>query len=355
MNDLFHMNDTSDVYVKKRYPKYDRLQHYLYSYMYAINDYYRHNHEYVKRPNMLVSLVELLEIDVNDDIIDVYNKLDTTAYYVCNQLGINTFSKHNDKPFKDTIIDDNNEYFLYVNDSFDFYENDYTKDSALKMMGSSITDIFLTHPKKFTNSYLFKDYSVYSINPVMIGVQYYYWYKEQIELLNDADPARFVYEVLLVNVIPSIINRTSINRYIAMVDGDFVNSFTNDNPFNIPSIDKYVTDMYKWYIKDISKHNHMRYDEYLKTLISITGDSFLDIVQMPNIPYSKRNGWIYWLCVLDILNLLLTQVDKKMNMDIITNTTKKLTYNERSKYFDIDNMFTKEILDDKLSRYKNLI
>lgn len=353
MLQLFHLTDTEDIRVKYKYPHYDRIEHYLNTYLYAINDYYSTNSLYVKRPNVLVTLIESLNVDMDIDILELYNILDSDGYYVCNQLGITT-NNNNSEPFEDTVLDDVNEYLYYTRESFDIYETDYRKIIGCYMLHTSISDILITHPKRYDHGN-FTDIAVYAIDPVKLGIQYRLWYKEQIEDDKDTDAARFIYEVVLVNIIPSIIEKTSITRYMNIRDDIYISKYHNYNPFTLPDIGKFIDEMFKWYIGNFNKHNRITYKEYLKTLITPMGHSFLDIEQLPNDRITRKNAWLIWLSRIDMIIHLLRYVDDKMNKDIINEIKYSLKLANRNKYFEVDYFLTKDILDEKIEELNKIL
>jgi len=351
---LFYEKDDAR-YNELNYNGLEYLHYNINSIFYIIKSYYSNCKRYVRRPNMLVSLLESLEIDITKSPTDVYDSLNIDSIYTASNFkiinGVRTEQEFN----SDTIIYNTKELFIFVNDRFDFLDKNIVNQPAIKCIESNSSDIFLTHPQMYKNGVYDSDLYIYTINVDMLAMQYYYWYKEQLELGLDTDQARFVYEIVLTNTTESIFNTNIVNRVISLSDGLYVNKFYNSNPFFIKDLGKKIDKLYLTYLKNLKKKRDLSYKEILHILPILTGGTMFDYLIINEIYYSKRTKWVYILSRLTIVNFLLKDFKSKREKAYHNDIMIDFSHMTRSKYLITNNDKINTIIEKKEDELKQIL
>jgi len=335
-------------------PKLEYIRNNIHSILYILNSYYKDIKGYVRRPNMLVSLLESLDIDPTLEPDVVYGNISSDSIYLASNFNIINGVKTDDVFNKDTVIYNTKEIFIYNNDNFNFLDESILDIPSVECIWSNNTDLFLTHPKNYKGGVYDFDMYEYTINIDMLAMQYYYWMKEQKTLELDLDPARFIHDVVLTNTIKSIFNINYINRIIAIANDEFVNPFTNDNPFFIKDISKKIDSMILWYLKNLRKKKDLYYKEILTILPILTGGSVLDTLTLSELYLNRRTKWVYILARLDIVNFLLYNFKSKKEKHYHNDIMSDFSYMVKNKYLITNNETINSVLEkkeDKLKQY----
>jgi hypothetical protein len=337
------------------YPKLEYIRHNISSTLYVIKSYYGSSRKYVRRPNILVSLLETLDIDLSKTPEEVYDTISTDSIYTAGDFNIINGVREWKDFNTDTIIYNTKELFIYTNDRFNFMDNSILNTPAITCLSSTSSDIFLTHPKMYTGGVYDSDLYTYNINIDMLGMQYYYWCKDQLEMDMDIDQARFVYEVALTNIVGSILNANMVNRVMNLTNGIYVRDYVNYNPFYTKDLTNYIDKMYNWYISKLKKKHDIYYREILTILPSVTNGNLLDYLTLEEIYYNKKTKWSYILSRLDIVIFLLNNFKSKKEKAYHNDIMVDFRHMVRGRYLDTGNELINTILENKSDELKQIL
>ena len=358
MEEIFNkeiLEETSKNIIKQ-YPARSRVSSLMSNNYNLIYSYYSNSGRYVKRPNKLVTLLTILDIDFSDTPENVFDYLKVSSSYAANTIGFINTTNRNTDPIFSTAFKNNdvNEYYLVANESLMPDSNYFNLLNGFKCLATNLTDVFLTHPYEYEfGSNL--DYVIFSIDIPAIGLAFYYWVRRQQELDNDTDPARFVYTELLTNVIKDLLELTSINRFIKMFKFQDKLNLYNDNPFYLNDITNYVKKYYKYQIDVLKKSTSIYWRDAILNFPLLLNNNILYFLKLPNIPTNKRNEWILWLARLPIINFLIKNFDKRLNRHIIKSLDIKLSFLDHSRYLEVENNITEMFLESELNILKKQI
>jgi len=350
MLDSLWENDRSNNTI--HYGRYESLTFKHNSYLNKVLSYYGTSSMYIKRPNPILSLINSLGINFNLPYIEMYDSISSDSNYLANTIGFVNTTNKNSKPFNSSIIKDMNEYIILDDSSFNFSNYDECL-TPIKCIYTTLDSIFLTHPTKYSSTSE-DDYSIYSININMLGMAYYYWGKRQIFIERDTDIARFLFEVIFTNTIPSINDLSLLNRFTRLKLGSDVSSFINDNPFDVMRLDRNIDSMFEWIISHYKKHS-VKYTSYLENIPLLISKDSLEVLPIDIGYYNKRNKWLLWLARLPYIIFLLETIDDKDNKDTINDISIELDYAERNQVFNLKDKNTMLILNNLVSKVKYLI
>jgi len=334
-----------------QYPSMPRISSMLSHIISEIKSYYYNTHRYVKRPNLLVSLIESLEIDLSLNPEDVYNYLEATGVYVANSLGIITSVNRNEKPFQNTTTNAY-EYFVVIDSTF-IPSDKLSLIEPVKCLYHTVYDFYFTHPKNYKNNTIY-DYYIYGIDIKKLGLSYYYWAKSELILGNDIDPARFVFCNVLTEAIPRLFEIASLNLFIHYYRFNTKIKFENYNVFEIPNYSNYVYKVFK-YIEQNLKHSKLNYPTILYNLPTFIFNNTFELLFIPDDNYNKRNSWIVEASRLPYLIFLLQEFDHKQDRDIVTEFKKQFEYNKRNKYYDFTDEKTKELIKPIFTKTEKIL
>jgi len=324
--------------------------------LFTVRNYYTDKDLFVRKPNILVTLINSLNIDFTKDPTDVFIHLTETAYYRANSLKLVTSNNKNSFSFNNTVIRNMDEYFIYTEDTFDYTDDiNYFNLTPIKCIHNTLDHVFLTHPQKFNDTLKGFDYSIYSIDVIMLGMQYYHWYKYRMFMSESTDAAKFIYGIPLVNSINSIFDINLSNRFIRKMNDEDVSDYTNHNVFNLRDDSKRIDKLLDFYVKQMSKDNRIYYSEALYGIPLMITNNALDIINIPQIRYNTNNKWMAWLLRIDYFIFLLTFIDSKLNRDTISEIKMLLNYDIGNRVFDIPNKDLKFTLQEKIYNLTKLI
>jgi len=347
---LYDVNKVSREYI---YPSLLRISSMVSYIISEVKSYYYNSHRYVKRPNLLVSLIEALEIDLSKPPEEVYSYLEATGIYVANSLGIITTVNRNEKPFTNVITTDAYEYFIALNDSVFIPTDKLSLTEPVKCLYHTVYDFYFTHPKEYKNNTIY-DFYIYSIDIKKLGMSYYYWAKSELILGNDIDPSRFVYCNIITDMIPRLFELASLNLFIHFYKFDTKVKLKNYNPFEIPNYINYIYKTYNYYKKELS-HGKNNYSTILYNLPTFIFNNTFVLLDIPNENYNKRNSWIMEATRLPYVIFLLQEFPHALDRDLITEIKKQLLYNKRNKYYDFEDKTTKDLIKPIFTKTEKLL
>jgi len=318
-------------------PKLERTLYLLEGDIFELVSYYYTTNRYVKRPNMLITLLENMYNNPEDKVEQILTENETNVNFIIKDLGI-TSEIDAGKIHKGVITKNYYEIFVKTSDA-----NVITMDKDNYLTFNPITikyfDMVLTepiHPKNIINPSYGYDYIVYEIDPVMLNLQYYFWCKEQIDLDKDIDPGRFLYTIALPNMIDDFFNGSLVLLYLSVLANYDYPLYVVDNPINIPTR---LRDIKQGIGNVMEKYQHSdnyRYEELLDNmrLMNGNGSTFLeDKVKI----YNSYNTWTFWLKYIDVIEFLLTTSTHRtlsMNKDTIEQLKKDIKYSLNNKHLD---------------------
>lgn len=335
--------------VKMSYPKMDYLNTIINSNMDKLNSYYYTSNINLKRPNMLIKLLIMMNIDISKNVHDAYFEINN-SFRLAGMGGVITTVKENSEPHTGTIIKDVSEYFILKETTFNYTNRNVESYVPITSIAGNMDQLFFCHPQKFDNGVPEVDYNVYTIDVAMLGMQYYHWCKREKFKGEDLDPGKFLYEVVLTNTIPSIIKVNIFNRYARFLNNETGSKFRNYNPFFITDVDKSINDMFKWHEHNLVTRS-LSYPVVVNNLPLIPDDDVY-IFGLANIDTSVKNVWAIWLSKLDLILFLLNHGNSKSNKDHIYDIEARLKRDMNDKCFEVDDITTKFLLKDKLKNVK---
>jgi len=282
-----------------------KLENYLdkfNKYIDVVINYYNNTHIYVNRPNKLVDLINSLPVKVNSSIEDIIFDLQTNEDYLLKHFGIaSDISKS--KVFKNTILNNTKEFYISMEiDIDDITYNNYKDISTVKCVYHNLTEIGPFYPQNSKTT--IKDFTtaIYEIDVVALGIQFYYWLREQYMLDNDTDIARFVATIVIPNTIKSITNYSLINRYILNMEKD---PNISKIPIDIPDFTDKLDREYEKLVDRIFSFKKEKYEDYLFS-IPLIESNVLEVLKFNNTFWSSNNKWILWYSRIDIIKKLLS-------------------------------------------------
>ena len=337
-------------------PNTTRLSYLINNVLSQIKTYYYTSGRYVNRPNKLVTLLNMLDIDFSDTPENIFTYLEASSSYAANTIGFITTTNRNEKPITSTAFykSDINEYYLVSNEMILPTNDTNVLDNGIRVLYHTIDDLFLIHPYEYEfGSNL--DYIIFSVDITKIGLGYYYWVRQQKLLNNDTDPARYVYTVLLTNLITDIFAWSVVNRFIRLWRFGEVPKFINLNPFNIPDYSKRLDNVLKKSINYLKTNKHRYWLEVINNIPILIFNNTGGMLRLPYILTNRRNEWSLWMSRLHIINFLLKNFDKRLNDYLIKYLEKDFKEKDRRKYFDIEDNTTLLLLNNEITTLKKFL
>lgn len=342
------------------YPKYEWIRSSTLNILQSITSYYNKKRTYVKRPNMLVSILENMDIDITGTPEDNYDNLSASVHYLANNHGLINSSNLMDKPLNGNIIRDTDEYILVNedinNDVFTYTEGfDYTTFSSLKCIYTTIDDVFLTHPYEYEYG-TGLDYSIFTLDLIGLGMQYYYWVIDMIDKEEDTDPARFIYEIILTNVINTLFDNALAKRLMDMYYKRTLGLHTSLAPIRTTAINNYLNKLLIKTLNNLHKiTGRSRIEKIMQNIPMIINNDFSYLVLLPDTLFNKRNLWAIWLARLEYTNFLLKVAGRSENKAIINYLDKNMSLYEHGKYFSFEDEKTRDRFEYLLNNLKQTI
>jgi len=298
MLQLFINND--DSYAKEIIDmKLERLYFVLNIELYKLKNYYRDSNRVIKRPNMLITLLTSMEINIlENDISKVTNLIDVDSIYASNKNNI-VSNIHTGNILNGVIIPDMNEIFLYTEryNIFDLEDIDILNTSSINVISTTIDTLMLGHPTRYKVNNELEDYTIYEIDVRLLALQYYYWSRDEMYSGNDIDIARFLYTIVFVNLMDSMLNMSLLNRYLNKMNNSLVDKDNKDisNPIAIVDIDNRIDKQIDYLIKNKYKKNRKEdYKRFLKSIHLLDTDAYI-LLEYHNLIFTNRSEWVYTL------------------------------------------------------------
>ena len=343
-----------------------QLDRYLEVYRYVISkviEYYRSENFYVKRPNMLVSVLENMEIGPTLDKDDVIRYLDSNMNYISRNFDI-VSDGNTGGVLHNVITHSSNEIFLLTDiyNPYDINESNYIDLQSIRCIYNTDNMFNISHPykiKHLTGS----DIVIYELDLITLGLQYYYWSKEQMSIDRDIDPARFLYSIPFTNLIYSYTDITLFNGFIDLWNNEDIPDTIRYNP--IVTIDPTVNikKAYKDLIKHLKRNKRMLYVDLLNSIPLLT-DLALNSLKLNKLYYTLQDRWVLWLSRIEYIDWLLDSYgaegikrNEKYVKDLlidIKNSERDGTFNKIPRNIVIDTYFNMLLANVKVKINYNL-
>ena len=340
------------------YPSYNRIKQLAGMEINNVKNYWYNSYRYLKRPNPLIKLLVNFDLDIGDTPENIFNYLTSASSYLANSIGLINTTNRNDKPFTKTIMATGNEYLVVANTLLAPTANKYILDKSISVLYASPSDYFFTHPKYYTLG-ISEDYYIFGVDLVKLGLGFYYWSKEQIILDNDTDPARYLYTVVLTNLIDELTDTMYINRLMCEYEKSFVTDWTDFNPMFIPDYSNYYEKIINYSIKNLKSKHKRSWEEVLNNIPVLLNVNALNVLRLPEISTNRRNEWAFWLARMPYLTFLIKHFDKRQNRDLINDIKNSSAHSleqlTRDSYFNLEDSFTYDLFTRSSDQLKKLI
>ena len=347
LNNIWSENDLTNT--KIHFSDYTYLKKIFDNYLFTIKSYYANGNFKVDRPNFIVTILVELGIQTSEDVGDLYNELSENSSYVANRYGMVNSSNSNSKPFDGVVIENGTEFFIYNDENFDV-TNPKDYESPLTCLYTTLDGILLTHPSRIISD---GSTNIYSLNIPMLGVSYYYWLKRQEFTGGEKDPARFVFEVVYLNLINSMLDIAMLNRFILYSKGDSPSPYIDFNPFMVKDYSRKLATLYRTVILKV--HTHRSISDYLVNIPAFSKSNMFEVIQLPDLYYNRKNEWLGWLARGKYLLFIIDRIDFKLNKDKIDGLAVTLRYKRNGKFFILDDKETRNTLKEVTDKlYKEI-
>jgi len=302
-----------------------------------VKEYYSGSSISVKRPNVLVSLMSQITIDTTLPMYILEDELDNSTIYYSKNYGIvSNLSKG--KILNSVIVPNAKEIFIVTDELHeDINKYNYREYETIRCNYHTKHNIAVHHPSKFNNINKHTDIFIYDIDLVGMCLQYVYWSKEELLKDRDTDMARFLYTVVFTNLITSITNISLWNRFLELNNGNTILEDMIKNPIHIIDYSSKIDKGYLTLIKKLSKITSIRYENGLKNVPVLEGNSALEALAMKSRLINKNNKWVVWVSrsryVHNIVKLFGTN-SFKINRDLLTYIAIKIKKDDRDNTLD---------------------
>jgi len=328
------------------------LERYLEVYGYVLKkvvEYYREENFYVKRPNPLIGLLQNMRIGPSLSKQDVINYLDTNAEYISRNYDIVSNGNTGDI-LHNVITHNSNEIFILTSlyDPFEINESNYIDISPIRCIYNTDNMLNISHPyriKHLTGS----DIVMYELDLTALGLQYYYWSKEQIKIERDTDIGRFLYAIPFTNLIYSYSNITLFNIFMDLWDNKDIPDTVSYNPLYTMDPSKNIIHGYEDLIKNLKRNENILYVDFLNS-IPVVNKTALEALRINKIYYTLQDRWTLWLSRIEYINWLLDSLgttgmkrNEKYVKDLlidIKNNERDGTFRKMPKNIIVDTFFS---------------
>ena len=356
-NDLLNnaiLNNTETRF----HPSYDRIKQLAGMEANMIINYWENSYRYLKRPNPLITLLVNFDLDLSDTPENIFNYLTAASSYLANSIGLINTTNKNDKPFTETIMKTGKEYLVVTNNLIMPTSDRNVLDNSIKVLYASPSDYFFTHTKYY-NLGISEDYYIFGIDLVKLGLGYYYWCKEQIILENDTDPARYLYTVVLTNLIKDMTDIMYINRFVAEYEKAYVTDWINFNPIHIADHSNYYEKLLQYSVKNIKSNTKRYWWNIINNIPILLNNNVLELLSLPTVSTNRRNEWVFWLARLPYLIFLAKHFNKRLNKnfinDLISSNGNSLKELERNSYFNLEDSFTENLFNTNIQLLQKIL
>ena len=341
LNLFYNINKASSIVTN---PSLDRTMFNFANEFNKLKTYYSNSNRIIKRPNRFISLVESMSIDIyNDDEDKIRLDLEDNASYIGRNFNICSSSNKSNLVTKGIVNNATEAYILKELNIEPFYALDYLNQETIKCVYHNSLDYSMHHPTMFKGLEEEFNLFMYEVDIVGLGMQYYYWARDALANDRDIDVARFLYTVVFVNLMDSIMNINLFNIFLELYKGNSLPPYVYKNPeVHIDYRDKIIK-QYKYLIKDLKSKNKIDYDQFLHSIVLKDNNAY-DLLKLNNYLFTTNNKWFLWLARINyietIINLL-GENSKKLNKDYISNLKIEIKLNMRNKSFKVikDNIF----------------
>ncbi len=272
----------------------------------TIMDYYHNRNFAVKNNHLLVKIIKTLNVVLDLSIYDYISNVTNKAPYLANTFRL-TSPKNKGDIFDGIFYGSNSkEILLYVEEEYDLdeVERNWKTLEPIKVILHHNTDLSLALPKV---NYEYKEatLSVFSVDIVLLALQYRGWWLDQKGNDIYKTVQQFVHAYVLPNMLPSQLKITGFNILC-----NLFNNVPNDSvrfklPISTRDYTSKVNILYSKVLTNISRRK-IRYVDALSSIPALPEGDMLTALRLPSSVYTYQNTWAYTLARLSVFaNLLL--------------------------------------------------
>lgn len=191
----------------------------------------------------------------------------------------------------------------------------------IRVKTSTYIDFYMTHPSRIE---LLSGFFNLEICFRTLIHQYRFWKQARIKKMKSSDPAVFIYQYVLTNMIPDIYDMSIINK---ILDYDEINLYEinrkNKHPFTITNIEKHV-DKQRNFILNRFNNRGVFITDFLNSLEVVNADNVIDFLLTDNNKITIQSAWImysrnlkYINDIFDILSSRGVKANKHFIIDVL--------------------------------------
>lgn len=299
--------------------------------------YYYHNRmSKVNNNHLLVRLITTASPGYTLPFEDYVREIEANSKYYARNFGIVTDGNVGETKRDVMFGSGSEEVFLFTTDAYNIFEIESTWKTvnAVRVIYHSLTDIDFLRPDETIDFYA-PTVFIYGIDVKTLLLQYRYWALEQLSMENGTDPAVFVYQYVMTNMMKDIMDISMYNRAIAILKGESLDTYIEKrHPFSIVNYISRIDDVIKKHVDYIAKSSRdfSTVLEMLPTLFSKNGQELIFNTNL-NIT-TRQSRWAKLLTMLffirDILNISNGQTIRR-NKNRITDLRMDLRLYERDR------------------------
>lgn len=270
---------------------------------------YARNSTYAVPSNhILVSILNDLNVNPNDNLIEYYDAVAKRAIGVAKANKISS-ALHRGKIRHDGLFYGSNttEIHVLVDNAIDIFQLDTTwkKMQPIRILRHPRTSLSI-NALDGSNSFEEDGVAVIAIDIRMLAIQYYMWYNQQKEEGDDffQTTRQFVYQYPLTNALMSHHDIALINRMSALYKGVEVSPFENIWPFYLTDLTQTV-DKYLFNRIETMMSKARVFDEWLHYTNVVYAKNMYDVVRLPQTLVTRQNAWVFNVARIPYINLLL--------------------------------------------------
>ena len=334
-------NDTS--YPIKKYTKFDYIASRYRKDLNKVIDYYMNKDRAVNNSHILNRLITLIAPNINMSDTQYFEIVETTNVYIAKQFDI--VSNINSGKIHENLFIGNNSYeiLLYKETDIDLFEfsNNWRTYQSVKAIYNEDTALDFNVP--FNNKdYIVPMLSIFEIDITAMLMQYKYWALERIKNDHSTNANVFISQIVLPNMLPSLLDFALYNRYRSLLNNEPIEDFNIRQPFILTDYSKGIDNIYKKVIKD-TKNTSMEVDHLYETIPMIYVKNAYELLHVTNKYYTKQSEWVLVLSRIPIIKDTLVNLGARgiaKNKTIINRLAYRLKEIERSKTIEhkLDNL-----------------
>ena len=271
-------------------------------------DHYRNRDISVKSNHILARIIQFGLINPMMDDFEYLNNIMANVDYIAKHFNI-TFNSSIGKIYKSVFFGENSfEAFVLIKNKGNYFnlKDKYLDYNSIRCVYNEDSDIDFYYPKgvkDFTIPKLF----IYEIDIVGLLMQYKYWYMNRVSLGKSTSPTIFIGQIVLPNMMPTILDWNVFNRFINYSKSIPENDIKNRNPFVIIDISRTLEGVIKDSIKHISNKD-ITIDQLIKSIPLVFDTNSKELLLYELVYTNVQSEWLLLIgrlkIILDILNIL---------------------------------------------------